>query len=218
MHIPDGFISPKVFVPAYGVAAWLWLQALKKIKQVLNEEVLPFLSVTTAFSFILMMVVVPLPGGTTVHAMGIGILAVLFGPHVAFLCISLVLLIQALFFGNGGITTLPINAIAIGYLGGWCIHLFSKIFKRYEKMTMFVGPFLAVMVAAGVVAVVLGIQPLIAHNAEGKPLFFPFGLNITLPAVLIPNAIVGVAEGVLTVIAVKVIRTFDKGNILEGKN
>jgi len=50
------------------------------------------------------------------------------------------------------------------------------------------------------VALVLGIQPLIAHNADGTPLFFPFGLSVTLPAILIPHAFIGIGEAVLTVL------------------
>jgi cobalt/nickel transport system permease protein len=218
MHIPDGFISPKVYVPSYGIAGLLWLYSVKKIKQFLNEDMLPFLSATTAFAFVLMMIVVPLPGGTTAHALGIGVLAVLFDPYTSFLCISLVLLIQALFFGNGGITTLPVNAIAIGFLGTFTIYYIVKIFKRYEKVAMFVGSFIAVMLSAFVLALILGIQPLIASDATGKPLFFPFGLKITIPAMMIPHIFVGIAEGILTIIAVSTIRKFDKGKLLERKN
>jgi cobalt/nickel transport system permease protein len=57
-----------------------------------------------------------------------------------------------------------------------------------------------VFVSGVAVALVLGIQPLIAHNADGTPLFFPFGLSVTLPAILIPHAFIGIGEAVLTVL------------------
>ena len=61
-----------------------------------------------------------------------------------------------------------------------------------------VAGWLSVNAAALLLALVLGIQPLIAHTEEGQPLFFPFGLSVTLPAVMIPHALVGIGEGVLT--------------------
>lgn len=218
MHIPDGFISPKVYIPAYAVSAGLWAYSARKMKNFLSSETLPFLSAATAFSFVLMMVVVPLPGGTTAHALGIGTLTVLFGPNISFLCISLVLLIQALLFGNGGITTLPVNALAIGFAGSYSIHFILRLFRKHRDTGIFISSFAAIIIAATILAVILGIQPLIATDADGKPLFFPFGLKITLPAMIIPHIFVGIAEGVLTLIAVKVVRKFDREKLFEGKD
>lgn len=218
MHIPDGFISPKVYIPAYGIAGILWVYSIRKLKRFLNEDTVPFLSATTAYAFVLMMIVIPLPGGTTAHALGIGVLAVLFDIYTSYVCISLVLLIQALFFGNGGITTLPINSIAIGFLGSFCVYYIVKLFKNYERTAMLVGSFIAVMLSAFVIAVILGIQSLIATDANGKPLFFPFGLKVTIPAMMVPHIFVGIAEGILTIIAVGVVKKFDKERLLERKN
>lgn len=218
MHIPDGFISPKVYIPAYAISSGLWAYSAIKLKKILSAETLPFLSATTAFSFVLMMVVVPLPGGTTAHALGIGPLAILFGPEVAFLCISLVLLLQALFFGNGGITTFPINSLAIGFAGSYVLYYIYNFLKKYQKVAIIISSLLAVLVAALILAIVLGIQPLIATDENGKPLFFPFGLNITIPAMLLPHIFVGIAEGLLTLIAVTVIKKYSGENLFERKN
>ena len=95
MHIPDGFVSPKVYIPAYAVAAGLWVYAARRVKRDLSEEALPLIAVITALAFVLMMIAIPLPGGTSVHASGIGVLAVLFGGWVSYLSISMVLMIQA---------------------------------------------------------------------------------------------------------------------------
>ncbi len=218
MHIPDGFISPKVYIPAYAVSVGLWAYSVRKMKNFLSSETLPFLSAATAFSFVLMMVVVPLPGGTTAHALGIGTLTVLFGPEISFLCTSLVLLIQALLFGNGGITTLPVNVLAIGFIGSYTICFILKPFSRHKNIGIFLSSFFAIILSATVLAVILGIQPLIATDTSGKPLFFPFGLTVTLPAMIIPHIFVGIAEGMLTLIALKVVRRFDREKLFEGKN
>ncbi|MCX7957592.1 MAG: energy-coupling factor ABC transporter permease [Deltaproteobacteria bacterium] len=218
MHIPDGFISPKVYIPAYAISLGLWAYSARKLKKFLSSETLPFLSAATAFSFVLMMVVVPLPGGTTAHALGIGTLTVLFGPNISFLCTSLVLLIQALLFGNGGITTLPVNALAIGFLGSYSLHFLLKPFKKYESVGIIISSLSAILISSFVLAIILGIQPLIATDESGKPLFFPFGIKVTIPAMLIPHIFVGIAEGILTLAAVKIIRRFDKERIFERKD
>jgi len=201
MHIPDGFISPQTYLPAYAVAAGLWTYAARRVKRDLDADTLPFLAAFTALSFVLMMVALPLPGGTTVHAAGIGLLAVSFGGWMGFLAISLVLAMQALLFGDGGITALPINALAMGFVGSFSALAAWKLLGRCnQSVALFLAGWLSIALPALLVALALGIQPLIAHDVQGAPLFFPFGLDITLPAVVLPHLLVGLAEGVLTVL------------------
>ena len=201
MHIPDGFISPQTYLPAFALAAGLWGFAARRVKRELDADTLPFLAAYTALSFVLMMVALPLPGGTTAHAAGIGLLAVSFGGWMAFLALSLVLAMQALLFGDGGVTALPINALAMGLVGSFsALGIWKVLGSRHETVALFLAGWLSIALPALLVAGVLGLQPLIAQDARGAPLFFPFGLAITLPAVVLPHLLVGVAEGVLTVL------------------
>ncbi len=201
MHIPDGFISPQTYLPAYAVAAGLWVYAARRVKRELDADTLPFLAAYTALSFVLMMVSLPLPGGTTVHAAGIGLLAVSFGGWMGFLAVSLVLAMQALLFGDGGVTALPINALAMGFAGSFAALAAWKLLGRFnESIGLFLAGWLSIALPAVLVALALGSQPLIAHDAQGAPLFFPFGLDVTLPAVVLPHLLVGLAEGMLTVL------------------
>jgi cobalt/nickel transport system permease protein len=201
MHIPDGFISPQTYLPAYVLAAGLWGYAARRVRRELDADTLPFIAAFSALSFVLMMVALPLPGGTTAHAAGIGLLAVCFGGWMTFLAVSLVLTMQALLFGDGGITALPINALAMGLAGGFSALAAWKLLARlHENLALFLAGWLSIVLPAALVAVVLGIQPAIAHDVQGAPLFFPFGPRITLPAVMLPHALVGIAEGVLTVL------------------
>lgn len=200
MHIPDGFISPQTYLPAYAVAAGLWAYAARRVKRDLDADTLPFLAAYTALSFVLMMVALPLPGGTTAHAAGVGLLAVSFGGWMSFLAISLVLAMQALLFGDGGITALPIDALAMGLAGSFAALAAWKLLGRLnQNVALFLAGWISIALPAVLVALALGIQPAIAHDPQGAPLFFPFGLNITLPAVVLPHLLVGLAEGVLTV-------------------
>jgi cobalt/nickel transport system permease protein len=154
-----------------------------------------------------MSMMLPLPGGTSVHASGVGILAVLLGPWLTFATVSLVLLLQALVLGAGGVTVLPANALAMGLAGSAAACLGYRLVGRFgERAGLFAAGWLATVVPAALLAALLGIQPAIAQSAEGQPLFFPFGLSVTLPAVLLPHAALGVAEGLLTVLVVSFLR------------
>jgi cobalt/nickel transport system permease protein len=201
MHIPDGFIAPQMYLPAYGVAAALWTVGLRRLRSALREEMIPRLAVLTAFSFVAMMVMLPLPGGTSAHATGIAVLALLFGIWTAFVSVSLVLLLQALLFGAGGVTALPVNAPALGLVGSAVAWVAYHLLRgAHEGFALVAAGWLSVNASALLMALALGLQPMIAHTQEGHPLFFPFGLSVTLPAVMIPHALIGVGEGILTLL------------------
>jgi cobalt/nickel transport system permease protein len=203
LHIPDGFLSPKLYVPAAAVAGTLWAYGLRRVSRRMDEKAIPRVAVLTAFSFVLMMIMIPLPGSTSAHAVGVGILAALFGVWISYLSVSLALLLQALLFGAGGITSLPVNALAIGLAGSAAAALAMRIFRPLgEKVALFAAGWLSVNVAAFLLALALGVQPAIAHAQDGSPLFFPFGLSVTLPAMMVPHALLGIGEGILTVLVV----------------
>lgn len=214
MHIPDGFISPKMYLPLYAVAVGAWAWGLRRLRRSLDEKTIPWLAVLAALSFVLMMVAIPWPGGSSVHASGICLLAVLFGVWAAFLAISLVLLIQALLFGTGGITSLPLNALAMGLAGGAAAWWSFRLIRRWnETAALVVAAWFSVMVPALLVALALGLQPLIASQPDGTPLFFPFGFSVTLPALLIPHAVIGVGEGLLTVLVYRLVSRLRGGEM-----
>src|SRR3954470_17150928 len=117
MHIPDGYLSPSTCATLYVAAAPFWYIALQRIRRLLNTRMVPLLSVFSAFSFVIMMFNLPLPGGTTGHATGVGIATIVLGPWGAMLAISIALMIQALFFGDGGITALGANCFNMAVVG-----------------------------------------------------------------------------------------------------
>ena len=117
MHIPDGYLSPATCAALYASAAPFWYVALRRVRRLLHTRLVPQLSVFAAFSFVLMMFNLPLPGGTTGHAVGAGIAAIVLGPWGSMLAISVALLIQAVFFGDGGITTFGANAFNMAVVG-----------------------------------------------------------------------------------------------------
>lgn len=201
MHIPDGFLSPQTYLPAYAVAAGAWAWAARGLRDRLDETTVPRLAMLTALAYALGLVMVPLPGGTSGHALGVALLALVFGARAAFLAYSLVLLLQSLLFGAGGITALPVNALAMGLVGSYAAVAVRRLLAPVnETFAVALAAWLSVVLAGIVVALVLGVQPLIAHKADGSPLFFPFGIEVTLPAVVLPHMAIGVGEAALTVL------------------
>jgi len=96
MHIPDNYLSPSTCAVMAAAMVPAWTVAVKKVKKEIPREKLPMLGIGAAFTFLMMMFNVPLPGGTTGHAVGGTLLAILLGPYAACISISVALLIQAL--------------------------------------------------------------------------------------------------------------------------
>src|ERR1700691_4826659 len=117
MHIPDGYLSPSTCATLYAGSAPFWYVSLQKMKRRLNTQAVPLLSVFAAFSFVIMMFNLPLPGGTTGHAIGVGIAAGVLGPWASMLAISIAIIIQAIFFGDGGITAIGANCFNMAVTG-----------------------------------------------------------------------------------------------------
>lgn len=197
MHIPDGYISPTTVVTSYAIALPLWAYGLKKLKEKLNEETLPLIGALSAMSFIIMMFNIPIPGGTSGHAVGAALIAILFGPWIGFISVSLVLLIQAVIFGDGGISSYALNTLSMAFTGSFSAYFVFKIIKN-KKLAPFLAGWVGIVSSSVIVAIALGIQPLFwTHN--GQPLYFPFDLKTTFIALVGSHMLFfGVVEGIFT--------------------
>ncbi len=206
MHIPDGYLSPSTCAVMYAASAPCWWAALRRTRRKLFGRTLPLLSLFAAFSFVMMMFNLPLPGGTTGHAVGVGIAAIVLGPWASLLAISLALAIQALFFGDGGITTLGANCFNMAIAGSfaaWAIYRLVSLGAAAESRRRVVAAALAgygaINLSALLAAIELGIQPMLFHDATGAPLYAPYPLHIAIPAMMIGHlTIAGVAEAVMS--------------------
>jgi cobalt/nickel transport system permease protein len=209
MHIPDGFLSPRITVPAYAVSAPLWAWAVRRHFGHSSAESLPTIGSLTAVAFVIQTIMIPVPGGTSTHLVGVTLLAVLYHPLVAFVCESLVLVIQTLFVGTGGITVLGVNALAMGLLGplvGWLA--FRALRALSEKGAAFVAGYVAMQVSTIAVVLVLGMQ----HRLSAQ--YFPVPLAVTFPAMMIPSlTVAGVVEGFYTLFALLLLRKAHLGDL-----
>lgn len=205
MHIPDGYLSPATCAATYAAALPFWWFAFRRLEKQLHTRMVPLLAVFSAFSFVVMMFNLPLPGGTTGHATGVAIAAIVLGPWASMVAVSVALLIQAVFFGDGGITTLGANCLNIAVLGSLVAYGVHRLVageaagtKRQIVAAALAG-YVAINVAAFVTAIEFGVQPLFFHDASGTPLYAPYPLEIAIPAMMIGHlSIAGLAELVVT--------------------
>jgi cobalt/nickel transport system permease protein len=206
MHIPDGYLSPSTCATLYAAAFAGWYAALKRLKRFLLSRAVPLISVFAAFAFVVMMFNLPLPGGTTGHAVGVTIAAIVLGPSGAILAISIALAIQALFFGDGGITTLGANCFNMAIVGSLVAYATyrliaagSEIASKRRVAAAAISGYIAVNVAALAAAVEFGIQPVLFRDAGGTPLYAPYPFTVTLPAMMIGHlTFAGLAEAVIS--------------------
>ncbi len=218
MHIPDGYLSPQTFVPMYAVSAGFWAVGLRKLKAQLTVKQVPYLSMAAAFSFLIMMFNIPIPGGTSGHAVGGGIIAILLGPWTAVIAVSVVLMIQALVFGDGGITAYGANCFNMAIVAPFVTWFIFRAVAGNRKSGVrpmagaFLGGWLGLSVAAACAGVEFGIQPIVAHGPGGAPLYAPYPLSIALPAMFFGHLLVfGPFEGVVTMLLVKYFYSTDAG-------
>jgi cobalt/nickel transport system permease protein len=205
MHIPDGYLSPQTYIPLYGASLLFWSIGLRKLNKELSTKAVPYLAMAAAFSFLIQMFNVPIPGGSTGHAVGGAITALLLGPWTAVIVISLVLIVQAIVFGDGGITTIGANCFNMAVVMPFVSYGIFKLIKgrSVNRTRVFVAAFFAGYVGLSVAAIVtgfeFGIQTLIAHGTDGKPLYAPYPLSIAVPFMAIEHlALFGIVEGIIT--------------------
>lgn len=201
----------------------VWTIAVKKVKREVEKKKMPLMGIGASLSFLIMMFNVPLPGGTTGHAVGGTLLSILLGPEAACISITIALLIQALLFGDGGILTFGANSFNMAFVipfAGYYIYRFLKDRIKSEKgeyISALVGSYIAINIAALFAAIELGIQPLLFKDAAGMPLYCPYPLWITIPSMLIPHlAVAGVLESIITVGVLRFVKKVSPGIIYEG--
>jgi cobalt/nickel transport system permease protein len=206
MHIPDGYLSPETCAALYAASAPFWYVALKRVKKLLHSRFLPLVSLFAAFSFVVMMFNLPLPGGTTGHAVGMAVAAIVLGPWPAILAISTALVIQALFFGDGGITAIGANCFNMAIVGSLSASFVYRLIAHRASITArrrviaaALAGYLAINVSALLAAIEFGIQPLFFRDASGTPLYCPYPLSVSIPAMMLGHlTFAGLAELVLT--------------------
>lgn len=195
MHMADALLNPVVGGGMWAVTAGLTAWCAKKVRTGADEGKAPLMGVLGAFIFAAQMINFTIPGtGSSGHLGGGLILAILLGPHAAFLTIASVLTVQALFFGDGGLLALGCNIVNLGLFP--CFIAYPFIWKPIAKDASNRGRLVAASIAAAVAGLVLGAFFVVLETVFSGISELPFG---AFSAIMIPIHIaIGVVEGLVT--------------------
>jgi len=195
MHIPDGYLGPYTYIAFWIIMIPIWYYAGKKLSTELKSRQVPLLALSAAFAFVIMMFNVPIPGGSTGHAVGGAIISIVLGPWAAVIALSVALVLQAVMFGDGGITTIAANCFNMGvvipFVGYYTYKFISgntDITSSRRVIASAIAGWLSLSVAAGFAGFEFGIQPILHHDANGLPLYMPYPLSVTVPAMVFEHA------------------------------
>jgi cobalt/nickel transport system permease protein len=206
MHIPDGYLSPATCGVMGTSMIPVWTTAGRRVRKVVTSRYVPLLALGAAYSFLVMMFNVPIPDGTTAHAVGAVLIAILLGPWAAVVAVSVALSIQALFFGDGGVLAFGANCFNMAFVMPMVGYGVYRLATRHTALTAprrALGAGLAgyagLNAAALCAAIEFGIQPTLFHSANGTPLYSPFRLSQTIPAMALAHlTVAGMVELALT--------------------
>ena len=194
MHIPDGFINGGTSVGAGVVAAGALSVSVRRTSELLDEKQVPLAGVVSAFVFAVQMLNFPVASGTSGHLLGGVLAAVLVGPWMGSLCVSVVLVVQAMLFADGGLSALGLNVVnmsIVGVFGGYLLFLaLRRILPRTPS---------AVVAASGIAAGVGVMLASLAFTFE-----YAIGgaggasVSTVATAMVGVHALVGIGEGIIT--------------------
>lgn len=191
MHIPDGFLSTSVIVTTNIAAAAAVGAALKRVGRELDEKRIPMMSVMSAFVFGVQTLNFPIVGGTSGHVIGSFLTALLVGPDAALIVMTVVLIVQALLFNDGGVLALGANILNMALIGGWgCYWIYRWLAKLSgnETVAVTVSAWLSVVLGAVACAFELALSGTVP-------------LTVVAPAMAAFHAVIGGGEALVTVAA-----------------
>lgn len=190
MHIPDGFLSPIVTGVTDVAGVTTWVGSIRKLP--LDVEQIPRWGMAGAMLFAVEVFSFPVPGGTSVHLSGVPLVTLTLGPAPALFLSGIVLILQAILFGHGGILTWGANFLNIGIIGVMLTWVTYSLAKRFLPRALLAGIVSGIAILCGAVAASIelgmsGVLPLI-------PTLSVMGIA-TLPVSLIEGIITGVFLG-----------------------
>ena len=226
MHIPDGYLGPYTYIAFWIIMIPIWYYAGKRLNAELKSRQVPLLAMAAAFSFVIMMFNLPIPGGSTGHAVGGAIIAIVIGPWASVIAISVALVLQALMFGDGGITAIAANCFNMAVAMPFCAYYIYKfasgdavITSSRRVIAAAVAGYISLTFAAALTGFEFGIQPLLHIGANGLPLYMPYPLSVAMPAMILEHVLAfGFVEAIVTALIFTYIQKTDTSILFGDKS
>jgi cobalt/nickel transport system permease protein len=194
VHIPDGFIDPPIAALTGALAIGTVALSVVKGAAELDDKQIPMAGLVAAYVFAVQMLNFPVASGTSGHLLGGVLAAVLVGPWLGTLAISVVLLVQALLFADGGLTALGLNIVNMGLIacmGGYVVYRGLRMLLPRAKA----GVIAAAGIAAGLSVVLAAIGFVIEYALGGSG---GASVGTVFAAMVGVHAVIGIGEGVIT--------------------
>jgi cobalt/nickel transport system permease protein len=200
LHVPDGFLNLPVTLITWVFALVLVAISLRQVQSDYQERAVPLMGVCAAFIFAAQMINFPIPGGTSGHLLGGTLAGVLLGPWAGSLVMTVVFIVQAFLFQDGGVTALGANIFNMGLIGTFGGYYLYRTIRyaigRDSLKGILVGSAIASWTSVVVAAIICAIQLAISDTVP---------LPIALSAMTFWHVMIGIGEAIITVIAVSYI-------------
>lgn len=198
MHVPDGFFDAPVSVATGAVAVAAVAVSLRGARRELDERIAPLAGLVAAFVFAVQMINFPVGAGTSGHLMGGALAAILVGPYTAVLCLTVVLMMQALLFADGGLTALGVNVTLLGVVAVVVAYPLFRVLLKFlprGRSSITASSFVASLVSVPVAAVVFTLLYAVGGTAD-------ISLGKVFAAMVGVHTAIGVGEAAITALAV----------------
>ena len=196
LHIPDGFLNLPVIAITWVVAIGLIALGLNQVQAEYQEKAVPLMGVCAAFIFAAQMINFPIPGGTSGHLLGGTLAGALLGPWAGSLVMTVVFIVQAVLFQDGGLTVLGANIVnmgLIGTFGGYYLYKAIRFAIGRDKLPgMVVGSAVAAWTSVVIAAILCAIQLAISGTVP---------LGVAMAAMANWHVFIGIGEALITVVA-----------------
>lgn len=204
----------------------IWYYAGKRLSSELKSRQVPLLAMAAAFSFVIMMFNLPIPGGSTGHAVGGAIIAIVIGPWASVIAITVALVLQALMFGDGGITAIAANCFNMAVAMPFCAYYIYKFASGGSEITSSrrvtaaaLAGYISLTFAAALTGFEFGIQPLLHTGPDGLPLYMPYPLSVAMPAMVLEHVLgFGFVEAIVSALIFAYIQRTDASILFEDRS
>lgn len=200
MHISNGMINGPISALFAGLAIATVVICVAKARRELDERLVPLAGLVAAFIFAIQMINFPVLPGVSGHVLGGALAALLVGPWVGALCLTVVIVVQALLFSDGGVTALGLNVINMAVLGTAVGYLVAVGLIRLRV------PLTAAAVLAGVFSIGVAAQGFVVEFALGGPrVGESSSIGLIALGMGVPHLLIGIVDGLITAVTVNAV-------------
>jgi cobalt/nickel transport system permease protein len=199
MHIPDGFLNVPTLAATGAISAGTVGAAVKMTAKKLGEKQVPLMGMLAAFIFAAQMLNFPVAGGTSGHLIGATLCAILIGPWAGVIIMASVLTAQCLIFQDGGLAALGANIFNMGVVAVFSAFLIYKLsisILGEERRGKLIGAAIAAWTSVMLASLAASIELAVSGAS-------PF--NVVMPAMLGIHTLIGIGEGLITVLVVSAV-------------